>query len=412
MTHILKISSSDPIIHLKAYGGVVIRGVEQIEVQCEIDAPQLATLMEDNGHVYITANSSCELTIPVNASIDMEKGMGSVSISNVKNKINIEKVLGNLVLMDIDSAHIEKVGGNFSVKNATGKVYLEKINANLVVDNVGDFHCEKVGGNATVRGVTGEFYLTKTSGNFKADKVTGSLQVERANGSIVARGVKLDGDLRADGNVHLINFDFNDDLTLRAGGDVLVQVSEDFPGASLEVKSGGQEITLKTGDVDMMVNDSSLEYQLGSNTRKLFITAGGDVDIREGFDPDKEIIGDISHQFAFEETAFSELIQERAESATRRADAKIRIAEKRLEQIRDKVEKSRRVNLDLKVNGKTFAFTASPNTKPSVPPVPLITRPAGKKGASDEERLMILQMLQDKKITVEEAETLFRALEE
>ena len=132
----------------------------------------------------------------------------------------------------------------------------------------------------------------------------------------------------------------------------------------------------------------------------------------KGFDPDKEIIGDISHQFAFEETAFSELIQERAESATRRADAKIRIAEKRLEQIRDKVEKSRRVNLDLKVNGKTFAFTASPNTKPSVPPVPLITRPAGKKGASDEERLMILQMLQDKKITVEEAETLFRALEE
>ena len=144
MTHILNISKNDPIIHIKAYGGVVIRGVEQDEVQCEIDAPQLATLMEDGGHVYITANSSCELTIPVNASIEMEKGMGSVSISNVKDKIEIEKILGNLVLVDVGAAQIERVGGNFSVKNAGGAVYLEKINGNLVVEGVESFHCEKV----------------------------------------------------------------------------------------------------------------------------------------------------------------------------------------------------------------------------------------------------------------------------
>jgi hypothetical protein len=36
---------------------------------------------------------------------------------------------------------------------------------------------------------------------------------------------------------------------------------------------------------------------------------------------------------------------------------------------------------------------------------------AGKKGATDEERLMILKMLQDGKITVDEAETLFKAME-
>jgi hypothetical protein len=50
---------------------------------------------------------------------------------------------------------------------------------------------------------------------------------------------------------------------------------------------------------------------------------------------------------------------------------------------------------------------------PPVPqqPVPPDTRPAGKKGATDEERLMILKMLQDGKITVDEAETLFKAME-
>jgi len=52
--------------------------------------------------------------------------------------------------------------------------------------------------------------------------------------------------------------------------------------------------------------------------------------------------------------------------------------------------------------------------KPSKPsqPVPPVSRPVGKKGASDEERLMILKMLQEKKITVDEAETLFKALED
>jgi hypothetical protein len=35
----------------------------------------------------------------------------------------------------------------------------------------------------------------------------------------------------------------------------------------------------------------------------------------------------------------------------------------------------------------------------------------GKKGATDEERLMILKMLEEKKITVEEAEKLFKVLD-
>jgi len=64
------------------------------------------------------------------------------------------------------------------------------------------------------------------------------------------------------------------------------------------------------------------------------------------------------------------------------------------------------------VNGKKYSFTSDNPSAPPVPPVPPVTRPAGKKGASDEERLMILKMLQDKKITVDEAESLFKALEE
>lgn len=134
MTHILHLSSNNPVVHLKAYGGVRIQGVDQTEVQCEIDAPQLATLMEEKGHVYITANSSCKLTIPTGSSIEIEKGMGSISIENIQNHIQIEKALGNLVLSDVNSAKVEKVGGNFSVRKATGEIRLEKVGSSLVAE--------------------------------------------------------------------------------------------------------------------------------------------------------------------------------------------------------------------------------------------------------------------------------------
>ena len=114
-------------------------------------------------------------------------------------------------------------------------------------------------------------------------------------------------------------------------------------------------------------------------------------------------MGDLSGFFAYEESALNEMIKERVESATRRAEAKIKATEIRLEHIQDEVEKNRGFRLDLELDDlkKTKLVT----------PVPPVTRKAGKKGASDEERLMILKMLQDKQITVDEAEALFKALE-
>ena len=122
MVHKLSLTKSDPVIHLKAYGGVQIQGVEGAEVDCEIDAPQLVTMVEDDGQVYITVNSSCSLTLPAAALIRIEKGMGSIEINHIINKIEIEKALGNLVLSDISEAVIGKVGGNFAVRNASGSI--------------------------------------------------------------------------------------------------------------------------------------------------------------------------------------------------------------------------------------------------------------------------------------------------
>jgi len=49
MAQVLKLNSADPTIHVKAYGGIQITGVEQAEITCDIDSHDLVTMVEERG---------------------------------------------------------------------------------------------------------------------------------------------------------------------------------------------------------------------------------------------------------------------------------------------------------------------------------------------------------------------------
>ena len=405
MTHTLSLTRDDPIIHLKAYGGIQIQGVDQAEVGCEIDAPQLVTMVEEDGHVYITVNSSCRMTVPAKSSIQIERGMGSVKINHIQNAIKIEKVLGNLVFNDISNAVVEKVGGNFAVNQASGLVRLEKVGGNIAVEDVESFKCEKVGGNCVAKNIQHDFNLEKAGGSIKVQSVGGEMRIERAGGSFTGKGVNLSKDLRAGGDIRLKSFKLDiETISLRAGGDIRFEVDDNFEGANFTFRSSASDISVQIGEDDHTVESLSYAYQMGSNEKEIEAAAGGAIRLSGIEDPDEDVIGDISNRFDFEESAFSELIRERIDSATRKAEAKMKSAEIRLDQIRERVEKHRGFNVDVDFDGGVSQHPAHP--------VPPVVRPMGKKGATDEERLMILKMLQEKKITVDEAERLFKALED
>lgn len=408
MSHILQISQSNPVIHLKAYGGLKVEGVQQTQVQCEIDAPQLATLMEDNGHVYLTANSSCSVTVPVDSSIQIEKGMGSVSIKNIHGEITIEKVLGNLVLIQVDSAHVERTGGNCAVRDASGEIVLEKVGGNLVVDQVGSLRCEKVGGVCLTKNVAGNISVEKVGGNFKAEEISGLTYVGKVGADFRAMDLTLDEDVVAGGDIRIAHLNLSKDVDFRAGANVILSLDEALSGAKMALDSGSHHIRIVNQDDDIEINAREYDYAFGDEAYRVDISAGGRILIGKEVDSLEEGIqvGDLGSYFSYEENALNEMVQERVEAATRRAEAKIKAAEIRLEQIRGNVEKNRKIKIDIDLDNLKAIKKAVP-----VPPVPSVTRKAGKKGASDEERLMILKMLQDKMITVDEAEALFKALE-
>ncbi len=408
MTHVLELASDDPVIYLKAYGGVQIKGVENTTtIACEIAAPQLATLIEEDGHVYVTVNASCHLTVPVKSSITIERGMGSVLIEGVQNPINIEKVLGNLVLLGVGQAVVGKVGGNLSARNVSGLLRADKIAGSLTVEDAQALICGKVGGNCVLRQIHAEAQVDKAGGSCRAQDIFGEAILARFGGSIKAKGVNLGADLKVGGSIELFDCHFARDLRLAAGGNILVALPEDQTDLTFVINSSGQKIKVQAKGEDLKLRKHAHVQEFGEDGQPIELSAGGSVSLIDDPRSDENFIGDLSDRFAFEESAFSEMVQERIESATRRAEAKVKAAEIRLSQIQDRVEKFREIDLDVDLENEA-PETPSTFTKQPVPPV---RRPAGKKGATDEERLMILNMLEKGTINVDEAEALFKAME-
>ena len=430
MTQTLNISHDNPIVHIKAYGGLRIMGVESTEVICEVESPELVTLVEEEGRVYVTANASCQLTLPISSSIEIEKGMGSIEIEHNQNQIRIEKVLGNLILQHVNSAKIGKVGGNFSVRHASDMISVGKVGGELVVESVGSFNCEKSGGKCYCKDVQGDFTLSKAGGGAKAENISGKLIIKKLGGSLVGKNVNIGDDISVGGDIHIkaVSFSVNEvslraggdihlsfgecqdskALSLKAGGDVDLRLDEGFEGAIFSLNSSSEDIRIDFLNQNLVLDEGHYEYQVGNSDRTIDVAAGGDIAISGLTDVEfngEEVVGDLSDYFDYQESPYSELIQDRVRFATRKADAKIKAAQVRLEQIQEQVEKFRGFEVGL---GEEEDI---PEPAP-VPPIPPVSRGAGKKGATDEERLMILKMLQDKTITVDEAETLFKALED
>lgn len=406
MTHILKITKDFPLVHVKAYDSVQIFGIDEKEVRCDIKSAQLATLVEEDGEVFVTANDSCDLHIPSSASLEIEKVMGSAKITGIKSKIDVTKVFGNLVLFDIDTADVEKVGGNFSVRKAGGSVQVEKVAGNLTVEDVDTFICEKVGGNCRVKNVLGRLDIQKAGGKFLGQSIADLASGTKIGGSFSAREIQLSGDLNVGGRIKLVNVNFTDDQNIRAGGNIDLTLADELKDIIFKLRSGDGKIRIKVHEDDIEHRGGTYEYQIGQGAMTVTLASGGHVSLMDQRDDEEDIVGDLSDQFEFEESAFSEMIRDRVESATKVAEAKVKTAEIRLEQIREKLEKQRGIDLDFGF-GDSEKSVRRPET-----PMHAVKRPATKKGATDEERLMILQMLQEKKISVDEAETLFRALEE
>jgi hypothetical protein len=228
-----------------------------------------------------------------------------------------------------------------------------------------------------------------------------------------------------------------------AGGEIHCRVPDD---ASLKVDltSGAQNIQARVGGEFATLNQSSHQLIMGDGQAEMKLTAGGgvvfesrDVDWGEQIDLHAELADQVADQVESEMRAHGAVLDKQmeelhrrlsdmnlpgvevdrilertrqaSERSNQRAQDKLRRAQDRMQR---KIEAAAR-KAELKARAaerrsRSGGFAWNFEWRPPVPGEP--QHPETPQ-VSDEERLMILRMLQEKKISVEEAEQLLAALE-
>lgn len=343
-----------PKLRLQAEDHLSVSGWDQPQIQIRIQDEAALQVRQENGGWRIRCEEDAVLQLPMEAEIQVEYVHGSMSAINLTGSLKIENVGGHLTLRD-----------------------------------VGDVRCGNVGGHLKVFRVNGDLVVTNIGGNLKGGEIKGSLKVENTGGSIKLLDVRRAETLRAGGNIKVKLLELSNDLHASAGGSVKLWLPI---GSSyqLDASSGGERIVFQEGGQSVKQVTHRFQGTIGEGGVRIKLAAGGSIAVLEG---DWEEEG-IEEEIGVRLEGLGDQINRRIQEKVQRAEERARLARERAERAA-----SRRKDWGEFLNIGGMSFT--PKEQPVVP----------RKRATEEERLIILNLLREKKITAEEANRLLDALE-
>lgn len=410
-------TSEIPIIKLEVKGNLDLKGWEENQVLVKSDTDGSLRLEQVGDEVSCYCPDNCTVKVPIGSTLACDRVDGNATFRSLEGNLQADKISGNLILRGVASASIGRVDGNLTAKNVSGKLQVDSVH-----------------GNISARDIQGDFVITdKAHGNISLDGVDGSARAQ-ADGNITLR---LDP---ASGNSY--QFDADGNLVCRIPPDT---------SANVEIPSADR-ITISTPGVTRS-NAIQAPYNLtlGEGEAKLVLSANGnlilgastfdwgfedfEVDIDENIEDMTEVINEqvtqqieaqmemlgqqLEDQLASLSTMISttglspektERLIEKARTASERANVRAQEKLKRaqaklqrkLEAARRRAERqaraAERAARDRRRRPSSFEWSPPQSETPQEP-------------VSDEERLMILEMLEQGKISTEEAEQLLAALE-
>ncbi len=381
-------------------GNLVLNGWDRPEVQLRVRGDRDSLSVDSTGDsIAIHCEDDLWVQAPVQASIIIHQVDGNASLSMILNAVTIGAIEGNTVINSVNAVTAGSIEGNLA--------------ARLIA---GDLTIDTVEGNAQVAKVAGDVQLGRVEGNLVLDEIGGSISAV-AEGNVKAKAVLASGQ----------------ECAIEAEGNIACEIPRDA-GAAVALKAGGH-IHVKEFGEERSARSGTLAFEKGGAEARLTLTAEGSIVVRgirpwgmdgsefaAGFDEEMalrsvEITQQITEQIESQVNELSrqlddklsrlgtneELavnIQERVQSAMRRAEEKLAEAMRKVEQ---RVQEAERRSGE--GDGRRRKSTGW--VSPPAPPAP----PKPKRApATDEERMMILRMVEQGKISVEQAEKLLAAL--
>ena len=381
------------------------------------DAPRvLVNLSRDGDEVQregetlrVRAGGDCKITCPPDASITIEQVGGDLSARGLQ---------GTLA--------VQSIGGDVSLRGA-GVVTLRSA--------AGDVSASDIGGDLRIEAARGDVEIRRVAGQFIASNVGGSLSAQA-----VGRGF----DISTAGDMSLeVDIQAGETYRARAGCDLTLRVPRDA-SARFRLSAGG-EIGRRIELSDWQGNAHTGQGVVGKGEAEVELMAGGDLMLlpsrarhdddfgfnfdaidsqieakMEQFERELDIkMANLSEQIARMAAVGTADLEARLSRATtgratrhaeRAAEHARRQAERAAERARRHAERAaERARRQAERGSRWHAAHVSVDipprpARPSAPPKPAAP-------ITEAERLMILRMLEQRKISVEEAGRLLDALE-
>ena len=362
----------DARVIIKCSADLSVEGTESSTLVVVVDQSDCLRMKEENGLFRIAADADCRVLLPGSVTVTIEKVSGDCNLENLQGRVVVGKVGGDLIIKKIGGASVESVSGDCRIFDAAGAIELARVGDSLTAENLQSILAGSVGSDARLSNI-----------QVKAEVSAGDeVELQLLQASLP-------------------------EIYARAGSDIKLFVSNEASG-QLELSSGGEEITIHAGGQDVEVEQRVFSLPLGMGGAKVELIAGdsiliSDKEKSDWADDNRDWGAEHWKNFGFD---IANMVKDSMRSASESVNQAWREAEKASREAGKQVEHAFREmderGFPFGRQGKMVGFSmrndksASPNTK---------------SGPSDEERLLVLKMLQDKKITVEEAEKLLNALD-
>jgi hypothetical protein len=318
---------------------------------------------------------------------------------------------------------INRVDGELMLKSIECQINADMVSGQVMAKSIGPLSITKVASNLNARNVEGSLECELVTGNVNLQDIEGRIKLDKVNGNLVIKGYSSGVQAEARGNATLrLDPEPGNQYVIKAGGNINCRLSADTnarvvltSGAkNIRVNALGSKDHLQVGEHEMIIGEGETEIILNSGGIIDFsIPTQEDSDWAFEFDFEKDIntVADDISQIVTEQIELqleslgehlSNLSENLAsigpvtsEKTRRKLEAKRKQLERKLARIERKAsERAKQAGQRARTTRSRFSY----RTTPSDP-------------VSDEERQQVLQMLQDKKITVQEAEILLAALE-
>ena len=363
MSKIISVGKT-PRIRIGAIDGdLSVVGWDGEDILLKTDEDEL-TLQQEGEDISFSSTDDVSLRIPRDASLSIERIGGDMALRGVTGSIKIQEIDNDLSMRDVGSVSIETIKADFSLRSARGNLYVKSVG--------GDVSLRDVEGNITLESVADDLALRGARGNVKVN---------------VGEDVVVYLEPKADGA-----------YSITAGDDILLVLK---PTANVALSMHADEIDVDWPGIENAEDVTERVLVFGDGSAKIALNAGGD--IRVTSDAEAGNSAEDFGNFAgmnFDWSGFGERISRQVEQATSRAAKKAEEAARRVERHAERHARRWRGT----VKSGPWNWETGPRGFPTPPTPP-------SEPVAEEERMAVLKMLAEKKITAEQAEQLLNALE-